>query len=57
METSINLFSARRTPFVLGVNLDNTEIQTIADAGDTDEEADFPGGIIGFNLRYWQVAC
>ena len=59
METSINLFSARRTPFVVGVNMDNTETTTTAgdDKGDVNEESKFPGGIIGFNLRYWQVAC
>ena len=47
------------TPFVVGINFDANEaaIGTGVMATDTNEQVDFPGGIIGFKLNYWQLAC
>ena len=41
------------------MNFDDTEIASIAgDAkANTNEMSELPGGIIGFKLDYWQVAC
>jgi len=50
----------RRAPFTVGVNLDSNEA-TGADMGADlalDHEASiFPGGIVGFQLTYFQMAC
>ena len=53
-------FSARRSPFVVGVNIDSNEVTgtSVADEKSTTNEAsEVPGGIIGFKLTYFQVAC
>ena len=47
---------AKKKPFRVGVKFDETETCTIA-AGNTCEWDTIPGGIIGFKLIYWQVAC
>merc|ERR1712241_340767 len=49
----------RTLPFRVGVNFDDSEVGTnaaTAMAG-TSEQSVFPGGIIGFQLTYWQVGC
>jgi len=49
----------RRAPFTVGVNIDSNE-QTGADGTEmaqTNEASLFPGGIVGFQLTYFQVAC
>ena len=51
------LFPARVLPFRIGVNFDNNEANVGAKAESTNELSGFPGGIIGFKLTYWQVAC
>ena len=51
---------ARSLPFKVGVNLDNSEIvgTTVTDGdADTNEQSEFPGGITGFKLTYFQVSC
>ena len=55
----MHLFKARRSPFVFGVNFDDDEIATSAgtDKAKVNEAMILPGGIIGFKLYYWQVAC
>ena len=53
-------FSARRSPFTVGVNFDSNEVTSIsvADAkASTRETSEYPGGITGFKLIYFQVAC
>merc|ERR1712223_390960 len=50
----------RRSPFIVGVNFDSNEVTSISkvDAkASTREESEFPGGITGFKLIYFQVAC
>ena len=54
------LLSARRAPFTVGVNFDSNEVTSIsvADAkASTRETSEYPGGITGFKLIYFQVAC
>ena len=54
------LLSARRSPFTVGVNTDSNEVTStsIADAkASTRETSEYPGGITGFKLIYFQVAC
>jgi len=50
----------RRAPFTIGVNLDSNEA-TGADAADEmaadNEASEIPGGITGFKLTFFQVAC
>merc|ERR1719223_618866 len=48
---------SRVLPFRIGVNFDNNEANVGAKAESTNELSGFPGGIIGFKLTYWQVAC
>merc|ERR1712109_358816 len=51
---------SRRSPFTVGVNFDSNEVTSISkvDAkASTREESEFPGGITGFKLIYFQVAC
>jgi hypothetical protein len=51
---------SRRTPFTLGVNFDSNEVTgtDAAIAKDAERESSgAPGGIIGFKLTYYQVAC
>merc|ERR1712228_1015685 len=50
----------RRSPFIVGVNFDSNEVTSIsiADAkASTRETSEYPGGITGFKLIYFQVAC
>ena len=53
------IFTARQLPFRVGVNFDAGEINAIVDASmaEKNEFQGAPGGIIGFKLTYWQVAC
>ena len=54
------IFTARRAPFTVGVNLDMNEVtdDQVANAMAAKIEAgEGPGGIIGFKLIYYQVAC
>merc|ERR1711992_23013 len=51
---------SRRSPFTVGVNTDSNEVTStsIADAkASTRETSEYPGGITGFKLIYFQVAC
>jgi len=50
---------SRAMPFRVGVNFDSQEYNTVAAASMTilNEFQGAPGGIIGFNLAYYQVAC
>ena len=42
----------------MGVNFDDTEaIVAIAAKSDNNELAVLPGGIVGFKIQYFQVAC
>jgi len=49
----------RTLPFRVGVNFNDNEVGTnAADAmAGTSEQSVFPGGIIGFQLTYWQMPC
>ena len=54
------IFTARRAPFTVGVNFDSNELtdDAVVDAmAATSEASEFPGGITGFKLIYFQVAC
>merc|ERR1711997_394516 len=50
---------ARYLPFRVGVDLDNGERDSIvtADMTTVTEQNGSPGGIIGFKLTYYQIAC
>ena len=48
---------ARAIPFRVGVVTDGTEVLGTAPSAVTNEQALFPGGIIGFQLNYFQIAC
>merc|ERR1711997_332402 len=50
---------ARHLPFRVGVDFDNAERDSIVtkDKTTTTEQCGSPGGIIGFKLTYFQVAC
>lgn len=49
----------RHLPFRIGVHFDAGELNSAAAASmyDDNEFAGAPGGIVGFKLEYWQVAC
>jgi len=50
----------RRAPFTVGVNFDSNELtdDAVADGmANTSEASEFPGGITGFKLIYWQMTC
>ena len=52
--------TARKSSFTVGVNFDSNEVTSIsvaADDANTRETSEFPGGITGFKLIYFQVAC
>jgi len=48
---------SRAIPFRVGVVTDGTEALGTAPSAKTNEQALFPGGIIGFQLNYVQIAC
>ena len=48
---------ARNTPFIVGVNFDANEFSNDADDGTKTELGDFPGGIVGFKMTYFQRPC
>ena len=57
---SHSIFTARRAPFTVGVNFDSNELtdDQVANAMATlIEMGEGPGGIVGFKLIYYQVAC
>ena len=57
MKTYFVLFAAGQRPFKITFITDANEVQLdVADAK-LDEEAVFPGGIIGFSLDYAQQSC
>jgi hypothetical protein len=51
------IFSAHQIPFRLGVVFDGSEVGTAVNMADTNEKFASPGGIIGFQLNFWQRAC
>ena len=57
------LIAARVIPFRVGVNFDSYEVDlgagtAAADAmANADEQSEFPGGILGFRLKFEQNAC
>jgi len=50
---------SRQQPFRIGVNFDTTEIHTAetANMAQLGEQSRFNGGIVGFKLTYFQLAC
>ena len=50
---------ARHLPFRVGVDFDNHEQDSsgAADKSTLNEANGSPGGIIGFKLTYYQIAC
>jgi len=57
---TLNTVCSRATPFRVGVNFDDNELDggtAAADKADVNEQAAGPGGIVGFQLTYWQVSC
>ena len=58
--TKLIYSTARRSPFTVGVSFDSNEVTgtNIADAKSIAREtSEVPGGITGFQLTYFQVAC
>merc|ERR1712223_508779 len=58
--TSGTTVCSRRSPFTVGVNFDSNEVTSISVAdskASTRETSEYPGGITGFKLIYFQVAC
>ena len=55
----ISTFLARNQPFRVGVKFDGNEIHTAATASmaHLGEQSQFPGGITGFKLTYFQRSC
>ena len=56
----IPFLTARQSPFRVGVNLDSNEATGATKAkemGTKNEQQSVPGGIVGFQLTYFQVAC
>ena len=59
----ISLFffiAGRHLPFRVGVNFDANErdnTATTKSLATLNEQQGSPGGIVGFKLTYWQVAC
>jgi len=58
IQSSVSICTARR-PFRITFRTDADEITSIAagSADPLDEQAVFPGGIVGFSLAYTQTAC
>ena len=57
--TETFFFTARRSPFTVGVNFDSNEVCTVSTASMTTlcETNGDPGGIVGFKLIFFQGAC
>ena len=56
----IPFLPGRASPFRVGVALDSDEVtnEKASDAMSTlNEQSEVPGGITGFQLKYFQVAC
>ena len=52
--------AGRHLPFRVGVDFDANERENSAVAANMatlNEQQGSPGGIVGFKLTYWQVAC
>ena len=52
--------AGRHLPFRVGVDFDANERDNSATAkskATLNEQQGSPGGIVGFKLTYWQVAC
>merc|ERR1712018_857466 len=58
-QTSSATVCTRNQPFRVGVKFDGNEIHTAATASmaQLGEQSQFPGGIIGFKLTYFQRSC
>merc|ERR1719219_145850 len=59
-ETSGVTVCTRRAPFTVGVHFDSNELTddaVVNGMATTQESSEGPGGIIGFKLIYYQVAC
>jgi hypothetical protein len=52
-----NLFLAKYLPFRIGVSFDGAEEGGLTDMAASNERFEDPGGITGFQLQYWQIAC
>ena len=52
-----SLFPAQSVPFRLEFNTDSEEQTIAANMADTNEQALFPGGIIGFKIDYMLMNC
>ena len=61
LDDSLSFFIAgRHLPFRVGVDFDSNERENSAVAAEMatlNEQQGSPGGIVGFKLTYWQVAC
>ena len=44
-------------PFRVGVSFDETEALGTNNMANVNEEFEDPGGIVGFQLMYYQVPC
>ena len=57
---TIFFIAGRHLPFRVGVNFDANErdgTATTKSLATLNEQQGSPGGIVGFKLTYWQVAC
>ena len=58
MSIYIFCFSARVIPFTIGFVSDDTEVLGApAINAAANEQTEDPGGIVGFQLMYWQQPC
>ena len=57
---ALSWITARRSPFIVGVNFDSNELTGDSKADEkstTNESSEVPAGHVGFKLTYFQVAC
>ena len=58
--TKMYLIAARALPFRVGVNFNRDEADAVGQTdamASTAENAEVPGGIIGFKLTFFQGSC